>query len=121
MSLVIWPAQPAAWVAAIREAAGGVPVLTPADEAAALAAAPDAEGWIGRLTPALLERAPRLRWLQAPSISLEHTVFPDLVAHVGGGEAHPHHAGHGTVGGNRDCGVSQLFPEGRRRADARRL
>ncbi|MCC6626785.1 MAG: D-2-hydroxyacid dehydrogenase [Chloroflexi bacterium] len=80
MSLVIWPPQSAEWVTAIREAAGDTPVLTPADEAAALAAAPAAEGWVGRLTPALLERAPRLRWLQALSISLEHTVFPDLIA-----------------------------------------
>lgn len=80
MSLVIWPPQRAEWVTAIRAVAGGTPVLTPADEAAALAAAPTAEGWVGQLTPALLERAPRLRWLQALSISLEHTVFPDLIA-----------------------------------------
>src|SRR5438046_2098445 len=68
------------WVGAIREAAGDVAVVAPEDEAAALAAAPGAEGWIGRLNPALLEHAPRLRWLQSPSISLESVIFPDLVA-----------------------------------------
>ena len=80
MSLVIWPPQPAAWVAAIREVAGDVAVVAPEDEAGALAAAPEAEGWIGRLSPELLEHAPRLRWLQSPSISLESVIFPDLVA-----------------------------------------
>ncbi len=80
MSLVIWPEQSDEWVAAIREAAGATAVVTPSDEAAALAAAPEAEGWIGRLTPELLEHAPRLRWLQSPSISLESIVFPDLIA-----------------------------------------
>lgn len=80
MSLVIWPPQSAAWEEAIRAAAGAVEVVTPANEAEALAAAPTAEGWIGRLTPALLAAAPRLRWLQAPSISLESVIFPALAA-----------------------------------------
>jgi phosphoglycerate dehydrogenase-like enzyme len=80
MSLVIWPRQPAAWVAAVREAVGGTEVVAPGNEAEALAAAPAAEGWIGRLTPALLAAAPRLRWLQTGSISLESVVFPELVA-----------------------------------------
>lgn len=80
MSIVIWPEQSEEWVSAIRESAGDVPVVTPADEAEAMAAARTAEGWIGRLNPALLESAPHLRWLQAPSISLESIVFPDLIA-----------------------------------------
>ena len=79
MTLVIWPQQSAAWVGAIREAAGAMPVVAPASEAEALSAAREAEGWIGRLTPELLAAAPRLRWLQAPSISLESVVFPELV------------------------------------------
>jgi len=80
MSLVIWPQQSAEWIAAIREAAGAMPVIAPEDEAAARAAAPEAEGWIGQLTPELFEQAPRLRWQQSPSISLESIIFPDLVA-----------------------------------------
>ena len=79
MSLVIWPPQPDEWAAAIREAAGGTPVVAPASEAEAARAAPEAEGWIGQLTPELLAAAPRLRWLQSPSISLERIVFPELV------------------------------------------
>jgi phosphoglycerate dehydrogenase-like enzyme len=81
MSLVIWPRQSSEWVDAIRQAAGGdLPVVAPLTEEEALAAAPAAEGWLGRLTPALLAAAPRLRWLQSPSISLESIVFPELIA-----------------------------------------
>lgn len=79
-TIVIWPPVEAAWVMAIREAAGDADVIAPANEDEARAAAPEAEGWIGQLTPALLERAPRLRWMQAVSISLERVLFPDLVA-----------------------------------------
>lgn len=80
MTLVIWPEIPAEEVAAIREAAGAMEVVAPASEAEAREAAPQAEGWIGRLTPELLEHAPRLRWNQSPTISLESVVFPDLAA-----------------------------------------
>ena len=82
MTLVIWPEIPAHEVAAIREAAGvGVmEVVAPTSAAEALAAAPQAEGWIGKLTSELLEHAPRLRWNQSPTISLESVVFPDLAA-----------------------------------------
>src|SRR5262245_60737345 len=36
--------------------------------------------WSGRQTAELLERAPRLRWSQSTTISLESVVFPDLAA-----------------------------------------
>ncbi len=80
MRIVIWPEQSEEWVRTIRGAAGEAEVVTPANEAETMAAARTADGWIGKLTPALLESAPHLRWLQAPSISLESVVFPDLVA-----------------------------------------
>ncbi len=80
MTLVLWPPLPPHWVTAIREVAGDTAVMTPHEEDEARHAASEAEGWIGRLTPDLLEHAPRLRWLQAPSISLESVVFPDLLA-----------------------------------------
>lgn len=80
MTLVIWPEMPQNEVAAIREAAGTIEVVAPTSEAAAREAAPQADGWIGKLTPELLEHAPRLRWNQSPTISLESVVFPDLAA-----------------------------------------
>jgi phosphoglycerate dehydrogenase-like enzyme len=78
MSLVIWPRQSQEWTDAMRNAAGNLTVLIPASEAEALEAAQNAEGWVGRLTPELLNAAPRLRWLQALSISLEDVAFPGL-------------------------------------------
>jgi phosphoglycerate dehydrogenase-like enzyme len=80
MTLVIWPPVPDHEVAAIRETAGALEVVAPQNEAEAREAAARAEGWIGRLTPELLERAPRLRWNQSPTISLESVIFPDLAA-----------------------------------------
>ncbi len=80
MTLVIWPEIPDHEVAAIREAAGAMAVVAPKNATEAREAAPQAEGWIGILTPELLELAPRLRWNQSPTISLESVVFPDLAA-----------------------------------------
>lgn len=80
MRIVIWPEQSREWVEAIRGEAGDAEVVAPTSEMEAMTAARTADGWIGKLTPALLESAPHLRWLQAPSISLESVVFPDLVA-----------------------------------------
>ncbi|MBW3623374.1 MAG: D-2-hydroxyacid dehydrogenase [Armatimonadetes bacterium] len=81
MSIVIWPPVSAEWIAAIRDAAGEREVAAPQSEAEAGEAAREAEGWIGRLTPEMLAAAPRLRWLQATSISLEGVVFPELADH----------------------------------------
>jgi len=80
VTLVIWPEMPQDEVAAIREVAGIMEVVAPTSEAAAREAAPQAEGWIGKLTPELMEHAPRLRWNQSPTISLESVIFSDLVA-----------------------------------------
>ncbi len=80
MTIVIWPEIPAHEVEAIRQAAGAMAVVAPTSASEAREAAPQAEGWIGKLTPELLERAPRLRWNQSPTISLERVVFPDLAA-----------------------------------------
>jgi phosphoglycerate dehydrogenase-like enzyme len=51
------------------------------DQAAALAAMPGADAFMGKITPELLERADRLRWVQAFTASLEHYIFPELVRH----------------------------------------
>src|SRR6476660_3280737 len=41
----------------------------------------DADAFFGKLTPELLAAATRLRWVQAPTVSLEHYVFPGLAEH----------------------------------------
>ena len=42
---------------------------------------PGADGFLGKITPALLARADRLQWVQSFTASLEHYIFPELVAH----------------------------------------
>ena len=42
---------------------------------------PGADAFLGKITPEALARADRLRWVQAFTASLEHYIFPALVAH----------------------------------------
>ena len=80
--LVIYPAVDAHRLAAIVEVAGdGGTVVNAPDEDAAAAAMVDADSFFGKMTPKLLAAATRLRWIQAPSASMEHYLFPALVEH----------------------------------------
>ena len=81
MKLVIYPPVEAARLARITEAAGDMAVVNAPDEAEARAQIADADAFFGKITPPLLAAARRLRWVQAPTASLEHYVFPELVAH----------------------------------------
>jgi phosphoglycerate dehydrogenase-like enzyme len=81
MKLVIHPPVEPERLERIRATAGGTEVVNAADEAAAVRAVADADAFFGKITPALLAAAGRLRWVQAPTVSLEHYVFPELVAH----------------------------------------
>jgi phosphoglycerate dehydrogenase-like enzyme len=81
VKLVIHPPVDADRLARIREAAGPMAVVNAPDEAAARAAIADADAFFGKITPDLLAAAGRLRWIQAPTASLEHYVFPELAAH----------------------------------------
>src|SRR5262245_38717270 len=80
--MVLHPAVEADRLARIVEAAGptmSVVNAATADEAAAQI--PDADAFFGKLTPPLLAAAERLRWVQTPTVSLEHYVFPELIEH----------------------------------------
>lgn len=81
MKLVIHPPVEAARLARIREAAGSAVVVNARDEAEATREIADAEAFFGKLTPPMLAAARRLRWVQTPTVSLEHYLFPELVAH----------------------------------------
>jgi len=82
MKLVLYPEVEAARLARIVAAAAPMRVVNCASERQALAAIADADGFFGKLTPELLAAARRLRWVQAPTASLEHYIFPDLSAHA---------------------------------------
>jgi len=82
MRIVIFPAVDAARLEQIAAAAPGAEIVNAADPVAAAEAMPLADGFFGKLTPALLAAATRLRWVQAPTASLEHYLFPELIEHA---------------------------------------
>jgi len=81
MKLVIHPAVDPERLSAIVAVAGPMAVVNAATEAEAAPVMADADAFFGKITPALLAVARKLRWVQAPTVSLEHYVFPELVQH----------------------------------------
>lgn len=81
MKLVIHPPVEYERVERIREAAGAMVVVNAQSEELALKEMPDADAFFGKITPRLLNAATRLRWVQAPTASLEHYLFTDLTTH----------------------------------------
>jgi phosphoglycerate dehydrogenase-like enzyme len=81
MKLVIHPPVEPPRLSRIAEAAHPMVVVNAASESEACAAMPEADAFFGKLTPQLLAAARRLRWVQSPTASLEHYIFPELIAH----------------------------------------
>lgn len=81
MKLVIYPDVDGDRLAAIRGAADRVEVVNCSDEEQAAVEIVDADAFFGKMTPRLLEKAERLLWVQSPTASLEHYMFPALVEH----------------------------------------
>ena len=81
MKLVIHPAVDAQRYERIVAAARPMQVVNAAHASAALQAMADADAFFGKLTPELLAAAGQLRWVQSPTASLEHYIFPELVSH----------------------------------------
>lgn len=81
MKLVIYPPVEPDRLERIAAAAGPMAAVNADDELHALYQMPDAAAYFGKMTPRLLAGAPRLRWVQAPTASLEHYLFPELVRH----------------------------------------
>jgi phosphoglycerate dehydrogenase-like enzyme len=81
VKLVIHPPVEPERLTRIAAAASPMAVVNATDEDQALAHVADADAFFGKMTPRLLAAAKRLRWVQAPTASLEHYLFPDLTAH----------------------------------------
>jgi phosphoglycerate dehydrogenase-like enzyme len=81
MRLVIHPPLESERLDRILTAAGTMTVVNAGDEDEALETIPDADAFFGKITPKLLAAARKLRWVQAPTASLEHFIFPKLVEH----------------------------------------
>jgi phosphoglycerate dehydrogenase-like enzyme len=81
LKLVIYPAVEAGRLEHVRIAAGHAEVVNANNEDEAVRAIGEADAFFGKLTPTLLAAAKKLRWVQSPTASLEHYMFPELVAH----------------------------------------
>ena len=81
MKFVMYPAVDQSRLEALRAAAGPHIIINAAtlDEAARESMAADA--FLGKITPPILATVTRLRWVQSFTASLEHYLFPELVAH----------------------------------------
>jgi phosphoglycerate dehydrogenase-like enzyme len=81
MKLVIHPPVEPERLTRITDAADAMRVVNAATDAEALTHMPDADAFFGKITPPLLAATSRLRWVQSPTASLEHYLFPELTAH----------------------------------------
>jgi phosphoglycerate dehydrogenase-like enzyme len=81
MKLVIHPPIEPERLARLLAVAGPLHIVNARDEAEALGHMPDADAFFGKITPSLLAAAEQLRWVQSPTASLEHYLFPALVEH----------------------------------------
>ena len=61
--------------------ADGIEIVNAATEAEALEQIATADAFFGKITPTLLAAATQLRWVQSPTASLEHYLFPELAEH----------------------------------------
>ena len=81
MKLVIHPPVEPDRLTKIVAVAGDMLVVNAAGDQEANREISDADAFFGKLTPTLLAAARRLRWVQSPTASLEHYLFPELIAH----------------------------------------
>ena len=81
MKLVVFPEAESPRLEKIKAAAEGMLVTNCTSESDAAREIADADAFFGKLTPEILAAATRLRWVQSPTASLEHYIFPSLAAH----------------------------------------
>jgi phosphoglycerate dehydrogenase-like enzyme len=81
VKLVIHPAVEDQRLQRIVAAAGPMQVINASDAETAHREIADADAFFGKLTPSLLAASTHLRWVQAPTASLEHYIFPELAEH----------------------------------------
>ncbi len=81
MKFIVYPAVETERLEALMAAAPGSVWVNASNEAEAIASAPGADAFLGKITPAILARADALQWVQSFTASLEHYMFPELIAH----------------------------------------
>jgi phosphoglycerate dehydrogenase-like enzyme len=80
MKMIVYPAISERRLAELRLAAGPMAVVNCESVDQAAIEICDADAIFGSLTPELLQLAPKLRWAQSPTASMEKYLFPELVA-----------------------------------------
>ncbi len=81
MKMILFPPVDSERLAKIRQAAGEMTVVNAQTKEEALAELADAEAFFGKMTPELLKASGNLQWVQSPTASLEHYLFPELIEH----------------------------------------
>lgn len=81
MKLVLFPPVDDDRLVRIREAAGSMSVVNASSDDEARREITNADAFFGKMTPELLAATGQLRWVQSPTASLEHYLFPDLIEH----------------------------------------
>jgi phosphoglycerate dehydrogenase-like enzyme len=81
MKLLLSPPIEESRLKLVSEAAGEMRVVNATNNDEAMTEIADAQAFFGKMTPELLEHAGQLEWIQSPTASLEHYLFPELVAH----------------------------------------
>jgi len=79
--LLIYPAIDSKRLARMQEISDQLTIANVNDLPEAFAEIKDADAFYGKITPQLLAAADHLLWIQSPTASLEHYVFPELVEH----------------------------------------
>lgn len=79
--LVCYPPLEETRLQPVREAAFPADVVNAASIEEAAVEIVEAQGFFGKITPGLLSAATKLEWVQSPTASLEHYIFPELIAH----------------------------------------
>lgn len=65
----------------LRDLAPALHIINCHDAADARAKIRDADAFFGKISPEMLANARRLKWVQSPTASLEHYLFPELIEH----------------------------------------
>lgn len=81
LKLVVYPALDEVRLSRLQAVSAQLQVVNCHDLTQALKHIVEADAFFGKITPALLQAAQKLRWVQSPTASLEHYVFPALIDH----------------------------------------
>lgn len=81
MLLLIFPAIDEKRLKSLQIAAPNLKIVNAKTQSQAFDLMPQADAFYGKMTQELLKQERKLQWIQCPTASLEHYLFPELVEH----------------------------------------